>query len=51
MEREPSFLILGVAALAVALWVYTQNSQLETQLTNCQSEYKGFKEGTIYNRR
>lgn len=48
MEREPSLLILGVAALAVAFWLQMQVTELQRQLGNCSAEYQGFKDGVIY---
>ncbi|MBF2016355.1 MAG: hypothetical protein IGS23_14365 [Rivularia sp. T60_A2020_040] len=50
MKSDATPYFLGVAALAVALWMYTQNNQLQSQLNNCQYQFKGFKEGILYSR-
>jgi len=49
MDNHNSF-FLAVAGILTALWMYTQNMQLQQQLTNCKSEFEGFKQGVIYSR-
>lgn len=48
MTSDATAFILAAAALAASAHFYQQNQSLNTQVTTCQAEYRGFKEGTIY---
>lgn len=41
--KDATPIILGVAALAVALWMQIKTGE-------CEAEYRGFREGVIYGR-
>lgn len=49
-QSDPTSLFLGVAALAVALWLHIKNAELQTALSQCHSDFQSFKEGVLYGR-
>jgi hypothetical protein len=49
-DGDATPIFLGVAALAVALWLHMKNSELQAQLNDCRSQFQGFKDGVIYGR-
>lgn len=48
LDRNVNFYVLTVAALAVAVYFFNQNSKLIEQVKNCELKFEGFKEGVIY---
>jgi len=48
MTKDATPIFLGVAAVAVALYFFNQNSNLKAQINSCQLEYQGFKQGVLH---
>ena len=48
MTKDATPILLGVAAVAVALYFFNENSNLKQQIDSCRLEYEGFKQGVIY---
>lgn len=48
MTKDATPIILGVAAIAVALHFFSENSNLKAQINSCQLEYQGFKQGVLH---
>lgn len=49
-ESDPTSLFLGIAALGVALWLHTRNTESQTALNQCRSDFHSFREGVLYGR-
>ena len=49
-ESDPTPILLGVAALGVAIWLHIQNAELQTALFQCNNDFRAFKEGVLYGR-
>lgn len=50
MNKDATPIILGVAAVVVALHFVNQNNELKQQINSCELKFQGFKEGVIYGR-
>ncbi len=48
MNKDATPILLGVAAIAVALNFFNQNNELKQQINSCQLEYQGFKQGVLH---
>lgn len=49
-KSDATPIILAVAALLVAAWSFNENTKLHNSLGNCESEFKGFRDGVVYGR-
>jgi hypothetical protein len=49
-QSDPTPIFLGVAALVVAIWLHIKNTELQTALVQCHSDFQAFKEGVLYGR-
>jgi hypothetical protein len=47
-EGNANAYILAIAALAVAIYLQLQATDLKTSLASCEASYQGFKDGVIY---
>ena len=48
MIKDATPIILGVAALAVALNLLQENQELKQKITTCQLQFYSFKQGVLY---
>ena len=48
MTKDATPLIVGVAALAVALTFINENHDLKQRITTCQVKFHGFKQGVLH---
>ncbi|BBD66349.1 hypothetical protein NIES4072_63820 [Nostoc commune NIES-4072] len=50
--KDNTPLFLALAGIGVLVWTLQQQStpDFKTQLTKCQAEFEGFKNGVIYRR-
>ena len=49
-DSDATPIFLGVAALAVALWLHLKNTDSESAMKQCHSDFQSFKEGVLYGR-
>lgn len=49
-DSDATPIFLGVAALAVALWLHLKNTDSQSALSQCNSDFRAFKEGVLYGR-
>ena len=49
-DGDPTPIFLGMAAFAVAIWVYGKNIESQTALSQCHNDFQSFKDGVLYGR-
>lgn len=47
-DGDTTPIFLGVAAVAVALWLHVKNADSQAALNQCHSDFQAFKEGVFY---
>mgnify|MGYP007039428651 CR=1 FL=1 len=49
-DNSITWLLIALAAVGFTLWHQSVTQQLQTQLTNCQTQFQSFKDGVTYGR-
>ncbi|GAX46274.1 hypothetical protein NIES4075_72950 [Tolypothrix sp. NIES-4075] len=49
-DNDTTPVFLGVAAIAVALWLHVKSGESQMALVQCNADFRAFKEGVLYGR-